>query len=83
MQEYYTAHEDEYTRELRVSHILVNSMEEAEKVREQLQKRTFGWVARRHSIDKHTGVGGDLGFLSKGGMIVFSSRVITGFRLDF
>ena len=26
-------------------------------------------MERRHSLDKHTGVGGDLGFLSKGNMI--------------
>lgn len=69
VQAYYTAHEDEYTRELRVSHILVNSLEEAENVREQLQKQSFSWVASRHSIDKHTGPGGDLGFLSKGNML--------------
>ena len=66
---YYDAHLDEYTRELRVSHILVNTMEDANEVIELLQKNTFAWVARRHSIDRHTGVGGDLGFLSKGNMI--------------
>ena len=66
---YYEEHIDEYTRELRVSHILVNSPEEAEKVRELLQNRTFNWVESRHSIDRHTGRGGDLGFLSKGNMI--------------
>lgn len=73
---YYDAHEHEYTRELRVSHILVNSLEDAEKVREALQKRSFSWVARRQSIDKHTGVGGDLGFLSKGNMIPEFEEVV-------
>jgi parvulin-like peptidyl-prolyl isomerase len=66
---YYDARIDEYTRELRVSHILVNTMEDADEVRELLQKNTFAWVARRRSIDRHTGPGGDLGFLSKGNMI--------------
>jgi peptidyl-prolyl cis-trans isomerase C len=66
---YYDAHVDRYTRELRVSHILVNTMEDADEVRDLLQKNTFGWVARRRSIDRHTGPGGDLGFLSKGNMI--------------
>jgi hypothetical protein len=66
---YYEAHIDEYTRELRVSHILVNTMEDVDEVIELLQKNTFAWVARRRSIDRHTGVGGDLGFLSKGNMI--------------
>ena len=66
---YYESRKDEYTLELRVSHILVANGEDVEKVREMLQKRTFSWVARRHSLDKHTGVGGDLGYLSKGNMI--------------
>jgi hypothetical protein len=81
VQAYYKAHEDEYTRELRVSHILINSMEEAEKVRELLQRNSFGWVARRHSIDKHTGVGGDLGFLSKGGMIPEFEEVVFDMKI--
>jgi hypothetical protein len=78
---YYEEHEDEYTRELRVSHILVNSMEDAEEVREELQKRTFSWVARRRSIDKHTGVGGDLGFLSKGNMIPDFEEIVFDMKI--
>jgi len=66
---YYNEREDQYTRDVRVSHILVNTREDVASVQELLQKRTFSWVATRHSIDKHTGVGGDLGFLSKGNMI--------------
>jgi len=66
---YYDAHIDRYTRELRVSHILVNTMEDADEVRELLKKNTFASVSRRRSIDRHTGPGGDLGFLSKGNMI--------------
>jgi peptidyl-prolyl cis-trans isomerase C len=81
VQEYYTEHEDEYTRELRVSHILVNSWEEADKVKELLKKNTFAWVARRHSIDKHTGVGGDLGFLSKGNMIPEFEEVVFDMKI--
>lgn len=73
---YYAGHEDEYTRELRVSHILVNTLEDAAEVKEMLQQRTFAWVARRHSIDKHTGMGGDLGFLSKGNMIPEFEEVV-------
>jgi peptidyl-prolyl cis-trans isomerase C len=75
-QAYYEEHEEEYTRELRVSHILVNSLEDAAKVRELLQTQTFSWVERRQSIDKHTGVGGDLGFLSKGNMIPEFEKVV-------
>jgi len=66
---YYDAHIDEYTKEYRVSHIVVGSLEDAAEVQELLKTRTFSWVERRHSLDKHTGVGGDLGFLSKGNMI--------------
>jgi peptidyl-prolyl cis-trans isomerase C len=69
VREYYRAHEDEYTRELRVSHILVSTPEEAEKVKELLRTHEFSWVVDRYSVDKHTGAGGDLGFLSKGNMI--------------
>lgn len=78
---YYEKHVDEYTRELRVSHILVNSLEDAAKVKELLQTRTFSWVERRHSIDKHTGVGGDLGFLSKGNMIPEFEKVVFDMKI--
>ena len=78
---YYEEHEEEYTRELRVSHILVNSLEDTAKVRELLQTRTFSWVERRHSIDKHTGVGGDLGFLSKGNMIPEFEEVVFDMKI--
>jgi peptidyl-prolyl cis-trans isomerase C len=81
VREFYAEHEDEYTRELRVSHILVNSMEDAEEVKEELKKRTFSWVARRRSIDKHTGVGGDLGFLSKGNMIPDFEKVVFDMKI--
>jgi parvulin-like peptidyl-prolyl isomerase len=73
---YYETRRDEYTRELRVSHILVNTQEDATEVKEILQKRTFSWVARRKSIDKHTGPGGDLGYLSKGNMIPEFEEVV-------
>jgi peptidyl-prolyl cis-trans isomerase C len=73
---YYEARRNEYTREYRVSHILVNTMEEAEKAKEMLQQRTFSWVARRYSVDKHAGIGGDLGFLSKGNMIPEFEKVV-------
>lgn len=73
---YYDAHINEYTREYRVSHILTNTREDAEKVRELLKTRPFDWVERRYSIDKHTGPGGDLGFLSKGNMIPAFEAVV-------
>lgn len=78
---YYRAHSDEYNLELRVSHILTNTPEDAEEALEMLKTRPFSWVARRMSVDRHTGAGGDLGYLSKGNMlpefesVVFKMRV--------
>lgn len=76
VRDYYDRHIDEYTKEYRVSHILLGSMEDAEKVKELLKKQPFSWVERRHSIDRHTGPGGDLGFLSKGNMIPAFENVV-------
>jgi len=80
VREYYEARLHEYTKEYRVSHILTNTLEDAADVKDQLQKRTFSWVERRQSLDKHTGVGGDLGFLSKGNMIPEFEAVV--FRME-
>jgi hypothetical protein len=66
---YYRAHQDEYNLEVRVSHILTDSREDAEEVLEMLRSRPFSWVARKMSVDRHTGAGGDLGYLSKGNML--------------
>lgn len=78
---YYNEHIDEYTKEYRVSHILVSSLEDIAEVKKQLEKRSFSWVERRHSIDRHTGVGGDLGFLSKGNMIPEFEQVVFGMEV--
>jgi peptidyl-prolyl cis-trans isomerase C len=78
---YYNARIDEYTREYRVSHILVSTPEDAEEVKELLKTHSFAWVERRHSIDRHTGAGGDLGFLSKGNMIPEFEDVVFGMKV--
>jgi hypothetical protein len=78
---YYRAHRDQFNLEVRVSHILTENREEAEEALEMLKTRPFSWVARKMSVDKHTGAGGDLGYLSKGNMpsefekVVFRMRV--------
>jgi peptidyl-prolyl cis-trans isomerase C len=78
---YYRAHQAEFNLEFRVSHILCNTPEEAEEALEMLKTRPFSWVARKTSVDRHTGAGGDLGYLSKGNMlpefesVVFKMRV--------
>ena len=79
---YYDAHEYEYTKEFRVSHILVSTPEDAEDVFQRLENKSFSWVARRQSIDKHTGIGGDLGFLSKGNMIPEFEKVVFNMKVD-
>jgi len=78
---YYDAHEKEYVTDVRVSHILVNTLEEAEDVKSQIGKRSFTYLARKYSIDKHSGSGGDLGYLSKGSMIPEFESVVFGLKL--
>jgi peptidyl-prolyl cis-trans isomerase C len=78
---YYVAHKDEFNLEVRVSHILTNNLQDAEEALEMLKTRPFKWVVAKMSVDKHTGVGGDLGYLSKGNMppefekVVFKMKV--------
>lgn len=77
---YYRAHKDEYNLEVRVSHILTNTVEEAQEAREMLKTRPFSWVTRKMSVDKHTGAGGDLGYLSKGNMLPEFEAVVFRMR---
>lgn len=79
--EYYKAHERDYITEFRVSHILVNTLEDAEKVKAQIGQRSFTYLARKYSIDKHSGAGGDLGYLTKGGMILEFEDVVFDMEL--
>jgi peptidyl-prolyl cis-trans isomerase C len=78
---YYRAHHDEFNLEVRVSHILTNNLEDAEEAMEMLKTRPFSWVARKMSVDKHTGAGGDLGYLSKGNMPVEFEKVVFRMRV--
>ena len=66
---FYEAHQQEYEKEYRVSHILVNTPEEAEEVQSRLGSEGFDVLAKKYSADKHADVGGDLGYLSRGNMI--------------
>jgi peptidyl-prolyl cis-trans isomerase C len=76
VEEYFRAHEREYMYEYRVSHILVNTIDDAQRVRELLEKHSFSWVANRHSVDPVAKRGGDLGYLTKGNMIPEFETVI-------
>ncbi|MEJ2721372.1 MAG: peptidylprolyl isomerase, partial [bacterium] len=53
----------------RVSHILVDTPEKAEEVKSLLGSKSFAYLVRKYSIDKHARAGGDLGYLSKGNML--------------
>ncbi len=77
---YYRTHKDEYNLEVRVSHILTNTIEEAQEAQEMLKTRPFSWVARKMSVDRHTGGGGDLGYLSKGNMLPEFEEVVFRMR---
>lgn len=78
---YYRAHHDEFNLEVRVSHILTNNLEDAGEALEMLKTRPFSWVARKYSVDKHTGAGGDLGYLSRGNMPVEFEKVVFKMRV--
>lgn len=74
--EYFREHEEEYRYEYKVSHILVNTLEEAEEVKDLLNRNSFSWVANRYSIDPVARRGGNLGYLTKGNMIPEFEKVI-------
>ncbi len=76
IEDYFNEHSDEYLYEYRVSHILVNTLDEAENVRELLKKQGFSWVANRYSVDPVAKRGGDLGYLTKGNMIPEFENVV-------
>jgi len=76
VEEYFEAHRDQYANEYRVSHIMVNTLEEAENVRELLETKSFTWVANSYSVDPVARRGGDLGYLTKGNMIPAFETVI-------
>lgn len=76
IEEYFEDHRDQYIHEYRVSHIVVNTLEEAEAVEELLKTKSFTWVANRRSVDPVARRGGDLGYLTKGNMIPAFETVI-------
>ena len=78
---FYRAHRSEFNLEVRVSHILTNTLEDAEETLTMLETRPFSWVARKMSVDRHTGAGGDLGYLSKGNMLPEFESVVFRMRV--
>lgn len=78
---YYNSHKNEYLQEYRVSHILVNTPEDAEKVKSLLSSKSFTYLVQRYSVDKHARAGGDLGYLSKGNMVPEFEEVVFGMEV--
>jgi peptidyl-prolyl cis-trans isomerase C len=69
IQAYYRQHQAEYTQELQLKHILVDTREEAEEILQALRGGAgFEDLARQRSTDPTAAGGGDLGFLGKGAM---------------
>lgn len=69
---YYEAHKDEFTNgeTLRASHILVSSLEECEKIREEILKGlSFEDAAKKYSSCPSKENGGDLGSFGRGMMV--------------
>lgn len=73
VKDYYEAHKAELTanNQVRASHILVKTEEEAKKIMDQLKKGgDFAKIAKEKSIDSGSANnGGDLGFFSRGQMV--------------
>ncbi len=78
---YYNSHKNEYLLEYRVSHILVNTPEDAEKVKSLLSSKSFTYLVQRYSVDKHARAGGDLGYLSKGNMVPEFEEIVFGMKV--
>lgn len=73
VKDYYEKHKNDFAsvRQIRASHILVKTEEEAKKILERLRKgEDFATLAKKFSIDHGSAKnGGDLGFLSSGQMV--------------
>jgi len=81
IQSYYRDHQDEYTQEAHLKHILVNTHAEADAVLSQLRAGTsFETLAQQRSVDTTAGRGGDLGFLNKDEMNPAFRPVVFGMR---
>ena len=85
VKDYYDKHKEEFapTTQIKASHILVKTEDEAKKVLERLKKgEKFADIAKAVSIDKGSAInGGDLGYFSKGQMVPEFERAAASLKV--
>ncbi len=84
VQDYYDAHKKDFAanNQVRASHILVKTEEDAKKLLDQIKKGAdFAKLAKANSIDTGSAKnGGDLGFFSRGQMVPEFERAAFGLK---
>jgi parvulin-like peptidyl-prolyl isomerase len=84
--DYYDKHKEEFvpTTQIKASHILVKTEDEAKKVLERLKKgEKFADIAKAVSIDAGSAKnGGDLGYFSKGQMVPEFEKAAASLNVD-
>ena len=84
VKDYYEKHKEDFTTtsQIKASHILVKTEDEARKVRERLKKgEKFEAIAKKESIDKASAKnGGELGYFSKGQMVPEFEKAAAGMK---
>jgi parvulin-like peptidyl-prolyl isomerase len=71
LRDYYDAHSDDYLKPLmyKVQWISVKTRDEAEEILKSLNSgASFSWLAKTKSTDRHAGMGGSAGWISKANM---------------
>jgi peptidyl-prolyl cis-trans isomerase C len=85
VKDYYNKHKEDFatTTQIRASHILVKTEDEANKVLERLKKgEKFETLARELSLDKASAKhGGDLGFFGRGQMVPEFERAAASLKV--
>lgn len=86
LKDYYDKHKEEFipTIQIKASHILVKTEDEAKKVLDRLKKgEKFGDIANAVSIDTGSAKkGGDLGYFSKGQMVPEFEKAAASLNVD-
>jgi len=83
MKKFYEENKEKFKSgaQVRASHILMKSEDEAQKVLKELKDGgNFEELAKKHSIDSAAAKGGDLGWFSKGSMVPEFEKVVFGLK---